>query len=210
MVLLLTLAVHAQNSTPLCPDDNHPHAIDLGLPSARKWACCNVGAYSPFESGGYYAWGETQTKSTYDNKTYRWLDDMGYKYVKEGDGKGTLDPSDDAAHVNMGGSWHIPTHAAFRELWSNTDVRKVSVKGVKGIRFKSRTNGNSIFLPQAGMYKEAKLEEYGVEGDYWTSNPDWSSNSHGLWAHQLRMGYDSMNTYLCSRQWGLCVRAVIE
>ena len=37
-----------------CPDDNHPHMIDLGLPSGTKWACCNVGASAPEEYGGYY------------------------------------------------------------------------------------------------------------------------------------------------------------
>lgn len=41
--------------TKLCPDDNHPHMIDLGL--GVKWACCNVGATAPEEYGGYYAWG---------------------------------------------------------------------------------------------------------------------------------------------------------
>ena len=53
-----------------CPDDNHPHAIDLGLPSGTKWACCNVGATTPEENGGYYAWGETEEKELYDISTY--------------------------------------------------------------------------------------------------------------------------------------------
>ena len=44
----------------LCPDNNHPHMIDLCLPSGLKWACCNVGATEPFEKGGYFAWGETK------------------------------------------------------------------------------------------------------------------------------------------------------
>ena len=49
-----------------CPDANHPHMIDLGLPSGTKWACCNVGASTPEGYGNYYAWGETQPKSVYD------------------------------------------------------------------------------------------------------------------------------------------------
>ena len=49
-----------------CPDDHHPHAIDLGLPSGTKWACCNIGATSPEGYGGYYAWGETSEKDDYD------------------------------------------------------------------------------------------------------------------------------------------------
>ena len=54
-----------------CPDNNHPHLIDLGLPSSTKWSCCNVGASKPEAYGGYYAWGETQEKSLYDYTTYK-------------------------------------------------------------------------------------------------------------------------------------------
>ena len=35
-----------------CPDNNHPHLIDLGLPSSTKWSCCNVGASKPEAYGG--------------------------------------------------------------------------------------------------------------------------------------------------------------
>ena len=55
-----------------CPDDNHPHAIDLGLPSGTKWACCNVGASTPEGYGGYYAWGETSEKAVYNEVTYHY------------------------------------------------------------------------------------------------------------------------------------------
>ena len=47
-----------KHSTHSCPDNNHPHMIDLGLPSGTKWACCNVGASKPEEYGGYYEWGQ--------------------------------------------------------------------------------------------------------------------------------------------------------
>lgn len=53
-----------------CPDDHHPHLIDLGLPSGTKWACCNVGANTPEGYGNYYAWGETQTKDEYNWSNY--------------------------------------------------------------------------------------------------------------------------------------------
>lgn len=59
----------------LCPDDNHPHAIDLGLPSGTKWACCNVGSSKPEEYGGYYAWGEKNgNKSEYKWKNYEHIE----------------------------------------------------------------------------------------------------------------------------------------
>ncbi len=53
-LMFVALTAKAQS----CPDDNHPHMIDLGLPSGTKWACCNVGAAKPEEYGGYYTWGE--------------------------------------------------------------------------------------------------------------------------------------------------------
>ena len=56
----------------ICPDDRHPHAIDLGLPSGTKWACCNVGADNPEGYGGYYAWGETEEKEAYNEVSYQY------------------------------------------------------------------------------------------------------------------------------------------
>ncbi len=55
-----------------CPDGNHPHVIDLGLPSGTKWACCNVGANSPSERGDYFAWGETSPKTAFGEYNYKW------------------------------------------------------------------------------------------------------------------------------------------
>lgn len=49
-----TATVENKNYYDYCPDENHPHMIDLGLPSGTKWACCNVGASKPEEFGGYY------------------------------------------------------------------------------------------------------------------------------------------------------------
>ena len=52
------------------PDSKKHTAVDLGL--SVKWATCNVGASSPEEYGGYYAWGETEEKSYYDWSTYKY------------------------------------------------------------------------------------------------------------------------------------------
>ena len=59
-------------SNEFCPDGNHPHAIDLGLPSGTKWACCNIGANSPSECGDYFAWGETSPKTYFTKTNYKW------------------------------------------------------------------------------------------------------------------------------------------
>ncbi len=65
-VLITIVTVSCSDEKPMCPDENHPHMIDLGLPNGTKWACCNVGAATPQESGGYYAWGETKVKFSYN------------------------------------------------------------------------------------------------------------------------------------------------
>ena len=72
--MLVAFTANAQS----CPDNKHPHMIDLGLPSGTKWACCNIGAEKPEGYGGYYAWGETQTKSTYNDDTYLYYKNKEY------------------------------------------------------------------------------------------------------------------------------------
>ena len=46
--------------------------VDLGLPSGLLWATCNLGATTPEEYGGYYAWGETTTKEVYSWANYKY------------------------------------------------------------------------------------------------------------------------------------------
>ena len=56
--------------------------VDLGLPSGTKWATMNVGAESPEDYGDYFAWGETQPKSTYTLENYKWYDSTTEEYTK--------------------------------------------------------------------------------------------------------------------------------
>ena len=114
--------------------------VDLGL--SVKWATCNVGASSPTEYGNYYAWGETSTKNKYSVKNSR------TRGKDIGDIGGNL--SYDAARANWGGSWRLPTLAEFEELINNCESEWVTQDGIKGRRFTSKKNGESIFLPAAG------------------------------------------------------------
>lgn len=170
--------------------DNEPaapksvEAVDLGL--SVKWASCNVGASKPEEYGDYFAWGETRPKNDYDLDTYKH-----YKYSKGSpyniikyctssehgtvDNKTILDPEDDAAHVNWGGAWRMPTDAEQGELmninnctWTWTSDYKGT--GVKGYIVSSKKNGNSIFLPAAGERNFTDLSDVGENGNYWSSS----------------------------------------
>lgn len=153
-----------------CTDANHVHAVDLGL--SVKWACCNVGASSPEEYGGHYAWGETEEKSDYDWNAYKWCKDWNMtKYCTDSsrgtvDGKTLLEPSDDVAHVKWGGSWRMPTLDEINELRSNCTWKWTSQNGVNG-QLVTGPNGNSIFLPAAGCRYGTDLDGRGSYGSYW-------------------------------------------
>lgn len=155
------------------PVNNNGHKyVDLGLPSGALWATCNVGASSPEEAGGYYAWGEIEKKDSYSWENYKWCDGTAptatnmslTKYCDRGgygtmDGKISLELEDDVAHVKWGGSWHIPTEAEILELINNCEHEWTTVNNVGGMTFRG-ANGNSIFIPAAGS---------GEEGEYWST-----------------------------------------
>ncbi len=157
-----------------CPDNNHPHQIDLGL--SVKWTCCNVGASSPADYGGYYAWGETAEKVNYTWTTYKWCggsDKSMTKYCTSSyygtvDDKSVLEASDDAATVNWGSPYRTPTSDELTELQNYCTWTWVTIGGVPGHKVTGST-GNSIFLPAGGFRSDTRLllkEEYGY---YWAS-----------------------------------------
>lgn len=162
---------------PVCPDNHHPHLIDLGLPSGSKWACCNVGATTPEGYGGYYAWGETETKSTYSESTYKYYSSSsGYQNL----GSDIAATQYDVAHVKWGGSWQMPTYNQIKELKNNCTYTWTTENGVKGGKF-TGPNGASIFLPAAGCRYDSGLLA-GSGGYYWSSTqyPSSSYNAYGL------------------------------
>lgn len=169
--LLVALTCNAQTDD---PTSGHEY-VDLGL--SVKWATCNVGATSPEEYGDYYAWGETETKDSYSWNTYKWCKAHAYKNTKyciymeygEVDNKASLDPEDDVAHVKWGGNWRMPVNAEVRELIDNCTWTLTKQGGVRGYKVTSKTNGNSIFLPEAGFRSEYGLYSVGKSGSYWTA-----------------------------------------
>lgn len=111
--------------------------IDLGLTSGTLWADRNIGATDIYDGGKLFQWGDptpydipkhTDGTISGDQKGVSWSD---YKWNPSGDastftkyngtdGKTTLDPEDDAAHVNMGGTWKMPTQEQVTELFKET------------------------------------------------------------------------------------------
>lgn len=182
-----TVALHLQETkggmdimtefTPVAsaaPQTTEPEAIDLGL--SVKWASFNVGATRPEEAGDYFAWGETEPKSDYSSNTYKWRTNNHMTKYYETDCKTVLDPEDDAATVNLGGDWRMPTEAEFEELMDsgNCTWQWTTLNGVQGCKVTSKKNGNSIFLP-AAKFKFGTSIAYGNQyGCYPTASLDFT------------------------------------
>ena len=149
-----------------CPDGNHPHLIDLGLPSGTKWACCNIGANAPGDYGNYYAWGETQPKEVYNWSNYIHCD--GSSSTCHDIGLDIAGTQYDAATANWGAPWRMPSREQCEEFRTNCTYVWTSMDGVEGLRF-TGPNGGSIFLPAAGNRWNNELANATVYGLYWSS-----------------------------------------
>ena len=183
-----------------CPDGNHPHMIDLGLPSGTQWACCNVGASAPEEYGNYYAWGETQPKSVYNWETYQYGSSWNNVVNIGSDIAGT---SYDAATVNWGSPWRMPSIEQCRELISSCTSTWTTQNGVNGRKF-TGPNGGTIFLPAAGNRWLSGLLGAGY-GYYWSSALN-ESLPYGAWDLYFYSGGVYTDDY--DRFYGLSVRPV--
>lgn len=222
-----------------------PEAVDLGTVvngKNIKWASFNLGASKEYEYGDYYAWGETATKSDYSWATYTYAN--GYynkltKYCpkdktdywdvagKEPDGEVTLLPSDDVAHVKLGGKWRMPTLDEIKALlaletnddytWEKwalpTDENGNGIKDdwgnvVRGIRITRKSTGATLFLPASGYCYEASIgEDAGSWGYFWSSTlvTDYPNSVCSLYFNSDKSDW---NYY--PRFYGLPVRPVSE
>ena len=186
--------------------------VDLELPSGTLWAIKNVGARKPSDEGLYFQWGDTKgyTKDQVGkDKQFTWDD---YKFSINGSssdfskyGAPVLQLEDDAAHVNMGGDWHIPTFEQFDELFGGTDYKFTTLDGIEGVSFTSKNDSSkSIFIPAAGKALNGSIIQ--------------SGNGVGSWINQLSSN-DNGSCFYTDSSWnselvlprycGLSIRGVI-
>ena len=213
-------------------DANGHNYVDLGLPSGIKWATCNLGAERPEVVGRYYAWGEYWYKSYFSIENYELIKSGsvdftginrytipdnnldGIWYDREGnfigDNKGVLSYEDDAARYELRGDWRMPREEDFYELFNeeNCTIANVTYNGVKGLQFTSKKNGNSIFLPFTGIYKEGENIDQDILCHYWTNSLSWVTQEAKAWT------YLEGDSYYCSfgttlRYCGACIRPVL-
>ena len=207
--------------------------VDLGLPSGTLWCKYNLGCnYELLNNhpkntkpkdwhGDYYAWGELEpNKSTYDWSSYKFSDepinDIFHitKYRLNDEPKLTeLQPEDDAAYQNMhfyNFKFHIPTKEQFEELLKYTE-QYVAGEYYKeeldldGILFISKINGNSIFIPTTGYYKNKEIKNLS-QGWYLTS----SLFANDKYANCLSIVDGNAELGVTNRDEGACIRPVIK
>jgi hypothetical protein len=208
--------VHVTETTTVCFRGTGHGYVDLGLPSGTLWATCNIGATASEDYGDYFAWGETQPKDTYNWSNYQYC--MGsyntltkYCYNSSCGNNGFTDnlyllqSDDDAATINWGSDWRMPTQYEWMELYYNTTVTWTTQSGVNGRLF-TASNGNSLFLPAAGFRSNDELTDAGDWG-YYSSSSLSTAYPYYSWGFRFDSGnYDMGNRR--SRGYGQIVRAV--
>lgn len=193
---------------PTTPDENG--AVDLGL--SVKWAAYNVGATKPEEYGDYYAWGEVETKVDYTEGNYKFMYLDSYDCVEYSLPGGLNDISGteyDAATINMGKEWRMPTKLELVELTDESTAVWTTYNGVDGMRIIG-PNGNSIFLPSGGIRSEYGGQNKGKSGKYWTSSlfSDWNRGAFIYSWGRNALGVESVGVNSEIRYIGMPIRAV--
>lgn len=191
--------------------------VDLGLPSGRLWASCNVGASRPEEFGGYFAWGEVAVKEYYDFSTYclcrgdytslvKYCNNAAYGYDGYTDTLTVLQPEDDIAALVYGEGARIPTLQDWQELHTGTSITLTNRGGVRGYLF-TGSNGNSIFLPFSGLrYEDWQHGNTGQMAYYWSGSL-YQEAAHSAWAFYMPTCDKGLLTEE-NRSVGITVRAV--
>lgn len=144
------------------------NCVDLGLNSGLLWAKCNMGTTKPTELGDHYAWAENSTKKKYlaDNYKHYKMGEYAIKRIKKynaEDGKTVIEPDDDAARVNLGVGYRIPTQEDWKELlddciWEPVTITLPEIMDPSQTKTIARwkvtgPSGNSIILPMTGGFE---------------------------------------------------------
>ena len=165
--------------TPELQENEKVTAIDLGLPSGTLWADRNVGAKSQYDYGLFFSWGNTKGYrpntgdmdwGDFDNAfDCKFTSD---EYAKTPGAKleDDIDLEHDAAHINMGEHWKMPTAEQFQELYDNCDWIRKNIHGVNGYLVVSKINGNSLFFACSGLGDGTSWYDRGSDGHYWSAS----------------------------------------
>lgn len=175
-------------------------AVDLGL--SVYWSSCNVGAEAPEEYGDYFAWGETKGKTYFATNNYAFYDSNTTQYIDIGDNIGGTEY--DAATVNLGGDWRMPTKEEFQELKDQCNWEWTQINNTNGYKV-TGPNGNSIFLPATGFNALGVLIYVNEGFGYWTSN---KSSDQNAYSFMQQNGFRTFISSSLEKKSGLAIRPV--
>lgn len=206
-------------------DDSKYDAVDLGLENGVLWATCNLMASSPDSTGGFYAWGETSPKKKYLLDNYKWYDNSSLELTKYKNTDGgrlvTLEAQDDAANVNLGGEWRIPTNQEIMDLCDKCYAIWGKLNDTDGILFISKQDnykGNSIFMPLAGLSDDSyqsKITNDAMMGFYWSSTLSRSDDFSAYYFRLINLPETELNKnyyadIITKRFNAACIRPVVN
>ena len=162
----------------------HEHEyVDLGLPSGTLWATENIKDADGNEL--YFAWGETrgytteqvgrseEGKITFTEDDYEFGTEKTLKKYSETDGLIVLEPKDDAATINWGEEWKIPTKEQIDEMTANTQWEWTEIDSVRGVKFTSTVENHTdkfIFFPAAGFADDGNSWNVGTGSCWWSAS----------------------------------------
>lgn len=175
-------------------------AVDLGL--SVKWANYNVGATTPEEFGGYFAWGETSEKEDCTWDTYIHYDKK--NGVSTDIGKNISGTQYDVARQRWGGKWRMPTYEEVEELIGKCKAEWTTSNGVSGYEL-TGPSGNKIFLPAAGVQDGTSKLARGEAGFYWSAT--WKTRDD---SYVIALDSQKIISNYSDRCGGLPIRPVTE
>lgn len=187
-------------------------AIDLGLPSGTLWADRNIGAKSPYEDGAFFSWGNVEPH--FPKNKIDWGDEddaFDDKFIEEEYEKtpgskltGNIDAKHDAATINLGEPWSMPTDEDFKELTENCEWERKTINGVNGYLVTSKINGSRVFFSCSGYGYGTSRDGRGAYGGYWSSTFNGARGARVLYFYSGGVRPQGSN----SRYFGFAVRAV--
>lgn len=186
------------------------YAVDLGLSSL--WSSVNLGATKETQSGKFYAWGETESKTSFTKDNYAYTIPGGEgenTYLWLGDESGVISGTEyDAVKVAWGGDWVMPSYYDLDELYELCKWEATTKSGVAGYKV-TGPNGNSIFLPLTGYYNGSELQYAGQYARYWAGTVRTLSKKNE-WGISYNLNINPENNVLLGtqRHWGAVIRPV--
>lgn len=170
--------------------------VDLGL--SVEWAKCNLGAETEEATGALFGYGD---QTGLNRSSY--LTD----YKVKTDIAGTANDFLANVKIDEGSSLKssTPTADELAELIQNTNQEETEVNGVKGVKFTSKKNGNSIFMPYTGYRDGTDKVGEGNEGLYWSGNNYSVATDY---SQTLKISGGKATSGVSPRNLGLAVRPV--